>query len=84
MYQMLVYIRLLLQTLMVEFTDLVSQSYAVVARYYQPDDVGFPVNVTVDVNGVMYTGYFDAPYCPNTAGCNRLVWFITCLCCQRS
>ena len=67
---------------MIEFTDLVSQSYAVVARYYQPDDVGFPVNVTVDVNGVMYTGYFDAPYCPNTAGCNRLVWFITCLCCQ--
>ena len=84
MYQMLVYILLLLQTLMIEFTDLVSQSYAVVARYYQPDDVGFPVNVTVDVNGVMYTGYFDAPYCPNTAGCNRLVCFITCLCCQRS
>mgnify|MGYP001796848512 FL=1 len=56
---------------MVTFNDLESQSYAIVMNYYQPDHLNVPVNVTVDVNGVMYPGYFDATYCPNTAGCNR-------------
>lgn len=61
------------------FTDLVSQNYAVIASYFQPGHVGFPVNVTVDVNGLLNTGHFDASYCPNTAGCNRYIalffWF---------
>lgn len=60
-----------LQTISVPFDDIESKSYAIVANYYQPDDLNVPVNVSVDVNGVMYTGYFDASYCPNTAGCNR-------------
>ena len=60
-----------LQPIVVTFNDLESQSYAIVMNYYQPDHLNVPVNVTVDVNGVMYPGYFDATYCPNTAGCNR-------------
>ncbi|XP_067931597.1 laminin subunit alpha-like [Watersipora subatra] len=59
----------------VNFSNVPSQSYAIVARYYQTDDMGFPVNITVDVKGVMYTGYFEAPYCPNTAGCNSIITF---------
>jgi len=58
---------------MVPFSGLESDTYAIIVSYYQPNDLGFPINVSVDVNGVMYTGFFDADYCPSTAGCNSII-----------
>ncbi|XP_060537980.1 laminin subunit alpha-3 [Pantherophis guttatus] len=46
--------------------------YVFIIHFYQPENPTFPVQVLVD-GGQLWSGYYNASFCPHTSGCRSLV-----------